>query len=404
MVDPTEAVSSDTKPKRRRAARDNVIREMPLPESSRVAPPPAERQVNERASALVTASREMRIPESVRAHFVQVGERYYFADGARAFTDGRTRLSTPSENTQLIADLIGIAQTRGWQRIAVSGSERFRRHAWQQAREAGLEVRGYRPSRFEHERLRQRLEAAHESPARAVRKQRGRRDAESETSSIASQSSGVAEPGAEGRGNTGIREHQGRLLEHGPAPYQHDPHAPMSYVAKLTTRRGEVEVWGVDLLRAFKESLSKPQTGDEVVLRALRVEPVTVRRRERDAEGSEHVRAQQAQKVRWLAEKTEFLERREQAAQVLRDPEVSAQRARREHPELLGAFLQVHAAELAAKRFRDVADRERFVALVRGALADSVARGEPLPAVRLRESAARSRDAADARAQGRGRE
>jgi hypothetical protein len=45
----------------------------------------------------------------------------------------------------------------------------------------------------------------------------------------------------------------------------------------------------------------------------------------------------------------------------------------------------MHAAELAAKRFRDPEDRERFVAKVRSALADSVARGEPLPPVRLRE-------------------
>jgi hypothetical protein len=48
----------------------------------------------------------------------------------------------------------------------------------------------------------------------------------------------------------------------------------------------------------------------------------------------------------------------------------------------------VRAAELAAKQFRDPQDRERFVQQVRSALADAVARGEPLPAVRLRERAA----------------
>jgi hypothetical protein len=59
----------------------------------------------------------------------------------------------------------------------------------------------------------------------------------------------------------------------------------------------------------------------------------------------------------------------------------------RQHPELVGTYLQVHAAELAAKRFRDPEDRALFVAKVRAALADSVARGEPLPAVRVRERA-----------------
>ena len=57
------------------------------------------------------------------------------------------------------------------------------------------------------------------------------------------------------------------------------------------------------------------------------------------------------------------------------------------HPELVGTYLQVHAAELAAKRIRDPEDQKRFVQLVRSALADSVARGEPLPAVRLKEPA-----------------
>jgi hypothetical protein len=63
-------------------------------------------------------------------------------------------------------------------------------------------------------------------------------------------------------------------------------------------------------------------------------------------------------------------------------------------------ILQVHAAELAAKQFRDREDQQRFVAQVRSALADAVARGEPLPPVRLRESAperaaARSRSGLD---------
>ena len=41
----------------------------------------------------------------------------------------------------------------------------------------------------------------------------------------------------------------------------------------------------------------------------------------------------------------------------------------------------------AARRLRDPEDQKNFVALVRGVLADAVARGEPL---RLRERASRS--------------
>jgi hypothetical protein len=47
--------------------------------------------------------------------------------------------------------------------------------------------------------------------------------------------------------------------------------------------------------------------------------------------------------------------------------------------------LQLHAAELAAKTIRDPQDQRRFVDSVRRALADSIARGEPLSPVRLKE-------------------
>ena len=62
--------------------------------------------------------------------------------------------------------------------------------------------------------------------------------------------------------------------------------------------------------------------------------------------------------------------------------------AARQHPELAGTYLQVRAAELAARQMRDPLDQKRFVEKVREALAVSVARGDPLPPVRLREDRA----------------
>ena len=69
------------------------------------------------------------VPDEVRKKFVQIKNAYFFADGARAFTDRGDRLTTPSENTEVIRSLIAIAQTRGWgevvrgwcHRIAASG-------------------------------------------------------------------------------------------------------------------------------------------------------------------------------------------------------------------------------------------------------------------------------------------
>src|SRR5258708_37635227 len=109
------------------------------------------------------------VPEDVRKRFVQVGAKYFFPDGARAFTDRGSRLTTPSENTEVIKSLISIAHARGWNEITVTGTERFRRDAWAQARLLGLEVRGYKPTDIENERLLRALARRDERPTSAKR-------------------------------------------------------------------------------------------------------------------------------------------------------------------------------------------------------------------------------------------
>lgn len=366
---PAEAGSNEEGARRRRSRAENAIRRADAPVRKDAATGVAEPK---RAPSREGAEREAHaVPASVRAHFVQLGTKFYFSDGTRAFTDRGVKLATPSENTQLIRDLVAIAQARGWQRVAVSGSERFRKEAWTVAREAGLEVKGYRASEFDEARL----------VRRAGRSEAGGAKEAQHYDTAPRVSKGVREgkPAAP-------RQHSGRLVEHGPAPYKHDPHEPMSYFVKLETGRGERELWGVDLERAFRESLSRPQIGDEVVVRAVRREPVTVKRGRGEPGEAGSTQEIATHRNRWIVEKREFLEQREKAAEVLRDPQVAAAKGSRSHPELLGAYLQMHAAELASKQFRDPQDRERFVAMVRSALADSVERGEALPAVRLRQS------------------
>ena len=93
------------------------------------------------------------VPDEVRKKFVQIKNAYFFADGAKAFTDRGDRLTTPSENTEVVRSLVTIAQARGWNEVVVRGSERFRREAWAAARTAGLDVQGYKPTDFEQSRL-----------------------------------------------------------------------------------------------------------------------------------------------------------------------------------------------------------------------------------------------------------
>src|SRR5690606_15760188 len=78
---------------------------------------------------------------------------------------------------------------------------------------------------------------------------------------------------------------------------------------------------------------------------------------------------------------------RAQAARTLRDEAIDPREAVKQHPELAGTYLQLRAAELAARRIRDPEDQRTFVATVRRALADAVARGEPLSPARRKAPA-----------------
>lgn len=59
----------------------------------------------------------------------------------------------------------------------------------------------------------------------------------------------------------------GRLVEHGTAPYQHDPKNRDSYFVTLENDRGQKHtVWGVDLERAMKGAERVPEIGDRIGL------------------------------------------------------------------------------------------------------------------------------------------
>jgi putative DNA primase/helicase len=105
----------------------------------------------ERPGAPDTDSRA--VPDHINARYIKVGNKYHFTNGDLAFADRGRGLSTRLENTEVIRDLIAIAKERGWNDIALGGTERFRKEAWQQANLAGLTVRGYRPSELERAQL-----------------------------------------------------------------------------------------------------------------------------------------------------------------------------------------------------------------------------------------------------------
>jgi Large polyvalent protein-associated domain 7 len=326
------------------------------------------------ASALKRADSDpWTVPQSVRDRFVQDGHRFYFPEGAPAFRDLGRKLTTASENTQVVRSLIEIAHSRGWTEVAVTGTERFRQEAWRQARLEGLAVRGYRPTDIEQAQLVRALARGLARPADSISA-----DPEPAASAASQAFRETPRQPAEER-------YVGRLLDHGKDTYRHDPDAEPSYFVRLGIPGGYREVWGKDIERAVAKSLTQPEVGDEVILRRTGRDAVTVKRAEKDAQGQIKHKEVEAYRNRWILEKREFFEQRAAAAQIVRDESVGPREAVRQHPELAGTYLNLRAAELAAERLRDPEDRQRFVARVRDALAGGIERGEPLQPVRLRE-------------------
>lgn len=179
----------------------------------------------------------------------------------------------------------------------------------------------------------------------------------------------------------------GRLLAYGKAPYQFRSGEDESFYVRLQTQRGERMLWGKDLARAVAAGTTQPKIGDVVGARRIGREPVTV------AAGPsqpEHA----AYRNRWVVEKAGFFAERARLARQVRDAQADTRRAVKSNPELLSTFLTLRGAqELAERRIADPQDRERFVALVREAMAGSIKQGEPLPNVRLRAQPAQSQTA-----------
>jgi hypothetical protein len=213
-----------------------------------------------------------------------------------------------------------------------------------------------------------------------VRDRRGRRNPRTHAPDVAEDGSGLAS--ARRLGSLLI----GRLVGHGKANYQFRASEDPSYFVKLLTSQGEKVLWGKDLERALREAQTSPKAGELIGARRVAREAVTLTSRQRDGDG--RVVAQQerqAHRTRWVVEKVQFFAERAKLARQVREDHVDIREAVRAHPELKSTFLSVRAAEeFAAQKIANPADREKFLQLVKGALAGSMQKGEPLPAVKLR--------------------
>jgi hypothetical protein len=393
--EPADPMTTTGKARTKRAGQksDNAIR--PVRRRPPVVPtePGSRATAPQRSSGSPTVAKKATtpaanaVPPEIWERFIGIGAKYYFPDGTPAFVDRGVKLTTPSENTEVIRSLITIAQARDWQHISVTGTQRFRKEAWFAAQRVGIAVRGYKPTEIEQAQL---VRGIAEGRGTSGRQEHQNTAGQASTSVRGGRPSATRERAREGADSPDGRRGTlfvGRLLDHGRDTYRHDPREQSSYFVKLQTPEGEREIWGVDLERALRDSLSNARAGDDITVRAVSREAVTVPKRERDIEGRVIGESSvSTHRNEWIVERTEFLAGRESAARTFRDTKISPQEAVKKHPELQGSYLKLQAVKLGAERdFKNPADRERLLVRARVLIAQSIERGEPLEPVRLRE-------------------
>jgi len=324
------------------------------------------------------------VPDAVRQRYVRDGRKYFHPNGDKAFTDHGAKLTTKSENTTIVRDFIAIAKARGWSEIAIGGTSAFKKEVWREAKLAGLEVKGYRPTRVEQALLIRAMSSAsrpqpghqtHEREAKLEREEAARPAEERRRAKRAAREEGLL---------TGV------LLEHGKAPHQHDPEQDPSYFVRLRINRGgEREIWGVDLERAIRQSLTAVQIGDRVGLRAVSREDFTLTKQQPDEHGRLKPAQVDAHRNRWVIEQRRFFDDRAILAEVFRDTALKPKDVIRKHPELKGSYLKLQAAKLHIEQSNpNTEDRVKLLSGVREAMAASMERGESLTPVRMQQRAA----------------
>jgi putative DNA primase/helicase len=294
------------------------------------------------AEAAVEAKRREALLSNVRQDYLVVGAKFYFRErpAQLAFKDDGKRLVTQLNGEQVAFSMAALAEAKGWQTIKVSGHPDFRRDVWLEASLRGIAVKGFEP----HEHDLKELEARRERLARnAVRQEEGRKGQPRTPAERGGQTSSAVIPAAlakdypavqtltgagqaTGEPKNAKRTYAGTLLDHGAAPFNHDPKEKPSYFLTLRLETGNRRtLWGVDLERAIETS--GVRVGDAVKVehqgRALVLVKGTVRDESGKVVGQEPVKAFRNQ---WLVEKADLVKAVAVAvvAQKVKSPEVAS--------------------------------------------------------------------------------
>ncbi|EDS2694726.1 hypothetical protein GPP30_004556 [Salmonella enterica] len=337
------------------------------------------------------------VPEKVAKSYIEVDGKYYFGNrpDSLAFVDKGAKLQTKLSSEQVAASMVDIAEARGWTELQLSGTEDFRRAAWLEAASRGLASRGYKPKEEDLARLKKltndrtsneiepREQADVVPPAAKGKeqptnqdKQQGQQATQSPQMAKAAAATATADkqqPEAAAPAQE-VNRLAGKLVEHGKAPYEHNPDNNGSYFVTLENADGQQSTtWGVGLEKAIEES--QAEAGQHVELENLGRKPVQVEKQIKDEKGNvTGTKTVNSYRNEWAVK-----------AEAIRDSSRDAKELVKEHPDLINEITAVKLAEKFAAANLSAADQARFMERVRGQVADNVSTGQQAPELKIRE-------------------
>lgn len=234
-------------------------------------------------------------PERVRKRYLRAGNQYFLKEAPYqlAFEDLGPYLVTEHNRPDVVESMVDMVAAKSWQRIRVSGHEAFRSEVWLQGTLLGVEVRGYEPKPADlarladarQARMSNRIDAdvpmpyagaqspvdgnstpvkAYDFPAKTPETVGGNARPAPRRSEDRARSHRAERPTVSDEPET-PRQYAGEMLEHGRAPYLHNPARSDSYYVMFRDARGtDRVVWGVDLERAVLAS--RAESGQHVTL------------------------------------------------------------------------------------------------------------------------------------------
>lgn len=236
-------------------------------------------------------SSEEGIPKALLNKYYVVDDKYHFKGNPEkvAFEDSGKALKTTIDDKHIAASMVEVAKAKKWETIQVKGSEEFKRNVWLEASMKGMTVKGYEPRDIDlallndmkkeqgkevvpntiekgNERQKEKpLNEKDKVDTAQERKEKINNLSEQEKALLTvfdkkMKADGFTEKQRTASIDVAVEQlnqkkmHVGKLVDHGAAPYKHDPKNNSSYYATIENSKGEKNtIWAKDLERTLKE-------------------------------------------------------------------------------------------------------------------------------------------------------